>query len=602
MPQSGSQAVIEYRAYVWFLLALSVGLYFNTLFNGFALDDKAAFVHNTIVNKGLAAIPEIFVTPFYHGFGSFSHDLYRPLASSLYALEFQIGGGAPFLGHLISVLLFAADVVLLFLILLQLFGRKWLHGSFLAALLFALLPIHTEVVANIKSQDELLSFFFSFLSLKFFLDFAEQGRRGKLLGGLVLYALALLSKETAAVFLGIYGLVFYGYQRQNKGRSLALVFGATLVLFAFVALRTHVLNTFSGAALSGVTTGENSLAAITTTSERLATILFISGKYLQLLLVPIGLVCDYSFNSIPVQSFSDFSVLASLGFYLGIAVVGGYRFSRFKQDGLAFAIFFFLISYSLFSNVFFLIGAAMAERFMFLPSVGWCMGIAFLICRIPAIREFSGPFFRNKFLLLILFPLTLVYGSVIFARNQDWKDDYTLFSHDVKLSPNSYRLHQYLGFDLLHSALNEEDSAKRVAFYLQAIEQHKQSISIFSGIDEQPYRAIGVSYSTLRMIDSAGKYLQLSLAIKPKDSLVRNNLAGVYFAKGSFQESAELCRMNTLDFPDYQRAFVNLGASYLKLGKYDSAIQALTQALSLDPQDAKAQYFLSVAREYQEAK
>ncbi|MBS1645112.1 MAG: tetratricopeptide repeat protein [Bacteroidetes bacterium] len=590
------------RSYLWILVVLSIGLYANTLFNGFAFDDKAAFLHNSIVNQGITAIPEIFVTPFYHGFGAFSHDLYRPLASSLFALEYQLGTGSPFLGHLLSVLLFAADVVLLFLVLLQLFGQKWLQGSFLAALLFALLPIHTEVVANIKSQDELLSFFFSFLSLKLFLDFVEQGSRGKLLGGLVLYALALLSKETSVVFLGIYGLVFFGYFRKDKRRSLALVLGAALVLFAFVALRTYVLNSFSGAALSGVTTGENSLAAITSTSDRLATILFISGKYLQLLLVPIGLVCDYSFQSIPAQTFPNFWVLAALLFYSGITLLAVYRLVRLPKDWLAFAIFFFLISYSLFANVFFLVGAAMAERFMFLPSVGWCMGIAFLVCRISAIRNFQVELYRNRVFGVIFLPLALLYGSIIFVRNMDWKDDYTLFSHDVALSPNSYRLHQYLGFDLLHSALNEADSAQRLKFYQAAISEHKQSIALFPGINEMPYRAIGLSYSTLKQSDSAEKYLKLSLAIKPKDSLVRNNLAGVYFAKGGFQESAELCRINTLDFPDYQRAFVNLGASYLKLGKYDSAITALTQALTLDPQDAKTQYFLSVAREYQAAK
>ncbi|MEO6831530.1 MAG: tetratricopeptide repeat protein [Chitinophagaceae bacterium] len=586
------------RSYLVILAVLSVGLYMNTCLNGFVLDDNAAIVGNKIVTRGVTAIPEIFSTPYHQGFNSYSHGLYRPLASSLFAIEYQIGGGNAFPLHLINVLLFAADVLLLFFLLQALFGPSKMTQSFVAALLFALLPIHTEVVANIKSQDELLCFFFSFLSLLVLMKYAASGKITMLVAGLVFLSLALLSKETAVVFLGINAVLFFGFFPHKRNRSVAILIGTMLMISFFIFLRFHVLNAYGAGEIGNVSIGQNSLAGIPSFWSREATAIFMAGKYLWLMLFPVGLVCDYSFNSIPPTSFSDLSVLLSLLVYLIILGIGIYRLFHFRKDWLAFAALFFLISFALFANVFFLVGATMAERFMFFPSVGWCMAAALLVCRVPSIRQSEGAVFKNATFLAIFFPLTIIYGSLTILRNTDWKDANTLFAHDVQLQPNNYRLHQYLGFSLISSSFTEDDSITRTQTYKEAIQQFKISIAIFPETDATPYRAIGVSYINLRQFDSAGKYLEQSLARESKDTLVRNNLAGVFFARGDYQKSIEMCRINIDSFPDYQQGYVNMGASYLKLGKYDSAKMVLSKAVSLAPDDKKAQYFLSVAREY----
>src|SRR4051812_25407500 len=151
----------------WFIIILcliSILEYANSFTNGFVLDDLSSIVQNGYVTKGISSIPDIFITPYLRGFAYNPNDLYRPLSLAMFATEYQLSGGSPMPGHIINVLFFAGCVVLLFMCLDVLFERKKTIVAFMAAALFALHPIHTEVVANIKSRDELLCFFFVFLA------------------------------------------------------------------------------------------------------------------------------------------------------------------------------------------------------------------------------------------------------------------------------------------------------------------------------------------------------------------------------------------------------------------------------------------------------
>ena len=149
--------------YALFLGILSFCVYANTLQNDYALDDWPIVQYNQIVNKGLSGIPEILVTPYWYGNlkNLAEIDEYRPLSLVSFAIEYQLFPGNPLPAHLINVLLFAFCVVLLFKALNHLLSEKSPTMAFITALLFSLHPIHTEVVANIKSRDELLCFLFN---------------------------------------------------------------------------------------------------------------------------------------------------------------------------------------------------------------------------------------------------------------------------------------------------------------------------------------------------------------------------------------------------------------------------------------------------------
>ncbi|MFI5196944.1 MAG: hypothetical protein ACHQD8_07620, partial [Chitinophagales bacterium] len=172
-PVSKPQVKKEQEPKQWFsvtnlciaLCVVCFGLYFNTLWNGYILDDVMVLKDNTMVTQGVKAIPELLSTPHMRGYLIIPNDLYRPLSLVMFAIEYQFFGLNPMVGHFFNIVVFAGCVIMLFLFLNKFFGGGKMAIAFIAALIFAVHPIHTEVVANIKSRDELLCYFFAFLSL-----------------------------------------------------------------------------------------------------------------------------------------------------------------------------------------------------------------------------------------------------------------------------------------------------------------------------------------------------------------------------------------------------------------------------------------------------
>jgi hypothetical protein len=153
-----------------FLFLITFALYFNTLWNGYSFDDN--FIENSQVkSNGLTAIKEIFTSHYWqekeNTFG------YRPLVRFTYYVELQLFGQTPAVSHLINILLYAITVLLLFNILKKLFPTNeklmwWI------SLLFALHPIHTEVVASLKNREEIFMLMFGLSGIWMALRYVEQ--------------------------------------------------------------------------------------------------------------------------------------------------------------------------------------------------------------------------------------------------------------------------------------------------------------------------------------------------------------------------------------------------------------------------------------------
>src|SRR5262249_39610034 len=140
---------------------------------------------------------------------------------------------------------------------------------------------------------------------------------------------------------------------------------------------------------------------------------------------------------------------------------------------------------SIVSNILVLIGTSFGERFMLTPSVGFCLAFAFVGAKIfpSAQKDFAsiGEFFRgNRAFISSCLALVVVYGFKTIQRNRDWKDNYTLFAHDVKVSTESARMHRYFGEALSSpDQFDENDSAVAVSTVDMAIVELKRAIEIF---------------------------------------------------------------------------------------------------------------------------
>jgi hypothetical protein len=582
-PAAKEKKGLSLAAKLSFLLGIIAFLvYANTFKHDYALDDFTVIKNNSIVTKGISATLEILTTPYRRGWFITTNDLYRPLSLVMFAAEWQLADGQPGISHFINVLIYAGCVILLFRFLNSLFYEQKTGVAFIAALLFALHPIHTEVVANIKSRDELLCFFFAFLSLQYYLKYMNSGNIKTLLLASASFFLAFLSKETVISFLFVIPFVFYLFRNEDKSRSLKITISAVAVTAAFLLLRFSVLRHYGANLDSKVTFIDNVLVSAPSAAGRFATELLVLFNYLKLLIVPYPLVCDYSFNSIPFTTFGDFRVIIGLVVYLALAVLGVMRLIKNPKDPYAFGIIFFLSTIALFSNIVFIIGAAMAERFVFFASVGFCLLIALLVEQFLAGKN-GGNLLTNTKVLAVLVPVCLLYGYTTMGRNNDWADNVTLFRADAPKAPDDARLNYYLGTEILSTYAKKEGNPEvKKTLINESIVYLRKSLATYPEYTDGN-ASLGDAFFTMGIYDSAEYYDQRSLKTNPNFTVAINNLAGVYFMTNNYGKALEVCKKAVELNPGYSNAYANIGLCYIRMGKYDSSLLNLYKAMALDP-------------------
>lgn len=420
------------------LVALAV--YANALGNGFALDDQTIILRNAQVHQ-LADLARIWLTPYWPNFGQ-QLGLYRPLAIFAYALEWALGGGAPWVFHAANILLHAAATVLVLLLLRRFVGDS---AALLGALVFAVHPVHTEVVANGVGQAELIA---AVAALGMCLVHATRppgvlvpARRAALEA--LLFATAILAKESAITTPALLVVLDLGQGRwQPRASDLprylralalpALLFG--VVAGGFLLLRLHVLGTLLG------TDAAPSLPFLRH-GHRLLTAFRAWPEYVRLLFFPADLSADYSPGVIlPPETLSP---MVALGLFLLLvtAILASLTAVR-PRSGLPAA--WFLVSILVVSNLFFPIGVVLAERTLYLPSVAVSFLAAFLWAELAP----RGGFLGRRLAAMGATALLLLMAGRTVLRNPDWKDTSHLWDALVRDHPESYHAQWILGLRL----------------------------------------------------------------------------------------------------------------------------------------------------------
>jgi len=562
------------------IIALLV--YGNTLSNGYVLDDVMVLKDNTIVKKGITAIPEIFGTLRLHGYADMSNE-YRPLSLAMFATEFSIWGLNPSVNHFFNILLFAGCVIQLFLFIYKLTGEKRVMVAFITALLFAVHPIHTEIVANIKSRDEILCFFFAFMSLNIFAKYMKSGDNKHLLLGTLALFLSFLSKETVVTFLAVIPFVFFFILNDDRKKAIFISGGSVVAMALFLGIRGALVHKYHPGVNFGINFMDNALVGAPNAASRLATEILIMGDYLKLLFIPYPLICDHSFNSIPFTTFGDPLVILSAVAYVAVAALAIRLFIKDRKNLFAFGIFFFLFTLSLFTNMFVVIASTFAERFLFFCSVGSCLIVALAIEKWLAGNDLEiGQIISNKKILVVLLPLCLIYAGITYARNQDWKDNYSLYKADVAKLPENTRLNYYIASELQKLYDAETNPAEQTRINNESITYLKKALSIYpKNTDAQA--EIGAAYLRAKMIDSSEWHLKKALELNPKQSNASANLGTLYLNQNKFAE-ALVCYQRTtrLNFGNAVAQF-NGGVCFYQLKQYDSAIQYFKNTIQVAP-------------------
>ena len=215
-------------------------LYANTLGHDYVLDDFGLIKDNTITKKGVSAIPEIFKTSYRFGMNITDYQLYRPLSKAMFAVEWNIAPDSPALGHFINVLLFAFLCYMIFMVL-----TKYLKGDllipFITSLLFAAHPLHTEVVANIKSRDEIVCFLLLMGTLWHLHSYVTNGSMKAYVAGISCFFIAMFSKESAITFIAVVPLLYYFFTNADNSKYTKTVIGMLAGAGIFLLIRSSVL-------------------------------------------------------------------------------------------------------------------------------------------------------------------------------------------------------------------------------------------------------------------------------------------------------------------------------------------------------------------------
>ncbi|HRO75819.1 MAG TPA: glycosyltransferase family 39 protein [Crocinitomicaceae bacterium] len=183
------------KQFKWILFVVAFLLYANTTQNDYNMDDILVTQNHRLTSQGIEAIGEIFSSPYYQDDMGYAYG-YRPMVHVSYAIEHTFFGENPKVGHLINTLLFAFSCLLLFKFLYRLNKNDLSLWIVISTLLFAVHPVHTEVVASLKNRDELLAFLFTISAGISMLKFMDKEKWTSLFWGLVFFSAAMLSKKS----------------------------------------------------------------------------------------------------------------------------------------------------------------------------------------------------------------------------------------------------------------------------------------------------------------------------------------------------------------------------------------------------------------------
>ncbi len=592
--QSTMAGAVPFRKLCLILAALSFLIYANTLQNDYALDDATVITQNSIVKKGFAGIPELLTTPRLKGFEqSNDKESYRPVPMVTHAIEYQLFENSPATGHFFNIVFFAGCVIALFVFLARLFGAQNTDVAFIAAALFAIHPIHTEVVANIKSRDELLCFLFGFLALNSFAGYVKNSKITQLaLGGLFLL-LSFLSKETAAATAVLIPFIFFMYLNENKKRAAAVTLSSFSAFGLFMLMRMWVLG---AGHTNQITALANPLLSAPDIATRIATAILVLGLYLRLLVVPYPLISDYSFNTIPLTGFGNVYVILALVAYLLMAGLAVFRLARNKKDPLAFGIVLYLVSIALFSNIPFLIYSQMAERFAFMASAGYCVVLA-LAFRLLAGRAGTAgfAFLKTKKVMMVALPACVLLAALTVARNSDWKDNYTLFEADAAKAQDNSKLLFCLANTISQELVpNEPGRENKEQLDMKSIELLTKAIAINPEYSEA-HAELGSIYDRRRNFDSAKVHALRAIQINPANAIATYNLGRAYYALKEYPEAIVYLKKTIKMQPGIAIVHLNLARCLLEYKQYDSAIVYFNKTLAIEPALTMAQQGLQKA-------
>jgi tetratricopeptide (TPR) repeat protein len=547
--------------------------YFNTLNNDFVFDDLPLIQGNETLASPKNENNIISATIQKYG--------YRPVRALSYAIDYRFSGLNPLSYHISNIAYHTINTLLIYLITLFLLRNR--VTAFFAALLFAVHPIHTDSVTYMAGRRDILFTLFYLLGFYTFLRYRDTQRFTFMLILMAAYLLSLGSKEMGvtlpAIFL-IYDLVNDLPQKTKRFRlNIAKEILASLkkiwiqhkyfysTFFMGALAFTYHKVFISSPSHQNEYYGDSLLITFLTTGK-------IIIHYIKLLLLPVNLTADYSYDAFPLASlifeWSTFSpvilLLLILLFLLRVLT---------KQKWIAFGGFWFFITLLPVSHII-PHHELLAEHYLYLPSYGFCLIIALFLTALLEDKRYS-PFIFSTFIII-----TLLFSLRIIDRNRDWKDGSTLWSKTVKTVPRCARAHNNLGAEYIKEGK-----------YKEAVTHLKKALKIKRDYAEA-YSNLGLAYKEQGLYNYALRSFKKARKFKKRYFEALNNMANTLELKGKYYEAIRLFKRILKKKPGFAQAHNNLGIAYQRKGQLELAKESFIKVLQLDPYHLEAHNNLGI--------
>jgi tetratricopeptide (TPR) repeat protein len=424
--------------------------------------------------------------------------------------------------------------------------------SLLTAALFVVHPIHTEAVSYISGRADSLALLCMLLC---FIIYIKQVNRDRInIPGyallLLTYVLALFSKEMSIILPLL--LLFYHFIFRKKIKILE--FASLLgILAIYVTIRLACLKS----ALSTPSIGSD------TVFDRIPGFFVAILSYVKLLFLPFPLHMEYGSK---LFGFTD--PRAIMGVIVTFLILAFAYLKRNNKIILFSVGWFFLVLFPV-SNLY-KINAYMYEHFLYLPSIGFFLLIAYLLTIIYYDKRY-----KTFGVALIIFCL-LFYTVLTIKQNDYWKEPLAFYDRTLKFAPDSARIYNNRGFLYLDKGN-----------YDQAVSDCTRAIQFDSDYAEA-YATRGGAYVSKGSYDQAISDCTRAIDLQPNYATAYNNRGGAYVGKGNYDQAISDCT-RALDLkPNYAGAYNNRGIAYKKKGDYDQAISDYTKAIQIKPDYADA--------------
>ncbi len=595
--------LIKNNKAVILIIALGIAVFANTFWNGFVYDDDAFIVENKSI-RSLKNIPGYFVSAqYFSAKGEFS--IYRPIVTLTFALDYKLWKLNPAGYHILNTLFHVLGGIMVYLVLVVLIKKEL--PALVGGLIFVVHPVQTEAVSWIAGRGNTMCLFLCMLSFYYYTKFRDRvnKKRDKYYRlSIIVYAVALLTKEMAICFPLI--LIAYDYlmfpgnwskiiYRKKWDFSLLKEYVPYFILSVlYLALRYFAIGRVSQQSYWG--------GGIVPTMLTMSKVFV---YYTRLMFLPVNLCVDYS---IPVSKtlFEPF-VIFSILFIAGLLFCA---FRVYKYSKLAtFGIFWFIIALLPVSNIVPL-QALIAERFLYMPSVGFCIIAAVVTSK--SIKRVKS----DKIVYALIAVIIILYSTATVSRNADWRSNFTLWSKTLDGFSKSYKALTSLG---VHYS-DEEEYEKAIEYYLKsleinpnfnitynnlgntyqkvekydaAIKEYETAIRL-NGNYYEAYANMGNAYKRLEKYDAALANYEKALSIKDSYVDARFNLGVTYGDLGREDEAIEAYGKVVKEDPYHAEAYNNLAVIYRDRGMIEKAIETFKAAVKRDPEYADAYYNLAI--------